>query len=520
MGKTERFGFVHGGGGGASSSRFPKRRRSSRRDLDESEFFEEEEVPTVERQAPEQETRATDSGGGGGGGKGNRTGDLLKHFNNGPVTVTLNDPEVLDCPVCYEPLNIPVYQCGNGHVVCHRCCCDLMNKCPSCRLPNGHSRSTAMEKVIESIQVACENADYGCKEKMSYSEKYDHGRACHYTPCSCPLAACNFVGSFHQIYQHFRGVHKHAAEEFVYDKVLRITLSVHHDLIILQEEKNGDLFILNNSTEPDGYRISVNCIAPSCKGGVVYSIVAKSGGAVYEFNSCTKSIQNWDENNPPSVASLLVPSDFFGSYGQLHLGVRIQHPRKAYYCEFERKRRIEIFLVMIYGLPLANLIESPKISKVRREIALVGRTCHPVRAGISSLSCGTGLKCRNGQVACSSCYSKINYTRSLLRQPIDTGNRISFPVNPIPHDPCPSLSPAHRSGRLNVVVVANKESYRLLAGDHLVLVAEQTSSICSLVRRLTLRPGYNGQLKLDICIWRSVTSSYPSRERNILDIFY
>lgn len=110
MGKTERFGFVHGGGGGASSSRFPKRRRSSRRDLDESEFFEEEEVPTVERQAPEQETRATDSGGGGGGGKGNRTGDLLKHFNNGPVTVTLNDPEVLDCPVCYEPLNIPVYQ--------------------------------------------------------------------------------------------------------------------------------------------------------------------------------------------------------------------------------------------------------------------------------------------------------------------------------------------------------------------------------------------------------------------------
>ncbi|ESR43901.1 hypothetical protein WN944_005187 [Citrus x changshan-huyou] len=328
MGKTERFGFVHGGGGGASSSRFPKRRRSSRRDLDESEFFEEEEVPTVERQAPEQETRATDSGGGGGGGKGNRTGDLLKHFNNGPVTVTLNDPEVLDCPVCYEPLNIPVYQCGNGHVVCHRCCCDLMNKCPSCRLPNGHSRSTAMEKVIESIQVACENADYGCKEKMSYSEKYDHGRACHYTPCSCPLAACNFVGSFHQIYQHFRGVHKHAAEEFVYDKVLRITLSVHHDLIILQEEKNGDLFILNNSTEPDGYRISVNCIAPSCKGGVVYSIVAKSGGAVYEFNSCTKSIQNWDENNPPSVASLLVPSDFFGSYGQLHLGVRIQHPRK------------------------------------------------------------------------------------------------------------------------------------------------------------------------------------------------
>lgn len=219
-------------------------------------------------------------------------------------------------------------QCGNGHIVCNRCCIELMNKCPSCRLPIGHSRSIAMEKVLESIQVTCENEDHGCKEKMSYSKKYDHGKACPHARCSCPLAACNFVGSFNQIYQHFRGVHKHAAEEFVYDKVLRITLSVHHDLIFLQEEKNGDLFILNNSTEPHGYRISVNCIAPPCKGGIVYSIVAKSGGAAYKFNSCTKSIQNWDENNPPSVVSLLVPSDFFGSYGQLNLEVRIQHPKK------------------------------------------------------------------------------------------------------------------------------------------------------------------------------------------------
>ncbi|KAL9427741.1 hypothetical protein AB3S75_029842 [Citrus x aurantiifolia] len=331
MEKTVRFGLVYavGGGGGASSSRFPKRQRSSQRDLDGSEYSEEveeeEEVPTVQRQARAQETRAADKGG---GGKGNKTADHVKRSNNGPVSMTLNDPEVLDCPVCYEPLTIPVYQCGNGHIVCNHCCIELTNKCPSCRLPIGHSRSIAMEKVLESIQVTCENEDYGCKEKMSYSKKYDHGKACHHARCSCPLAACNFVGSFNQIYQHFRGVHKHAAEEFVYDKVLRITLSVHHDLIFLQEEKNGDLFILNNSTEPHGYRISVNCIAPPCKGGIVYSIVAKSGGAAYKFNSCTKSIQNWDENNPPSVASLLVPSDFFGSYGQLNLEVRIQHPKK------------------------------------------------------------------------------------------------------------------------------------------------------------------------------------------------
>ncbi|KAH9726112.1 hypothetical protein KPL70_008134 [Citrus sinensis] len=112
MEKTVRFGLVCGvgGGGGASSSRFPKRQRSSQQDLDESEYseeVEEEEFPTVQRQARSQETRAADKGG---GSKGNKTADPGKRSNNGPVSVTLKDPEVLDCPVCYEPLTIPVYQ--------------------------------------------------------------------------------------------------------------------------------------------------------------------------------------------------------------------------------------------------------------------------------------------------------------------------------------------------------------------------------------------------------------------------
>lgn len=113
MGEMEKT-VRSGGGGGASSSRFPKRQRSSQRDLDESEYseeVEEEDVHTVQRQSRAQETRATDKGGGGGGGgKGNKTADPVKHSNNGPVSVTLNDPEVLDCPVCYEPLTIPIYQ--------------------------------------------------------------------------------------------------------------------------------------------------------------------------------------------------------------------------------------------------------------------------------------------------------------------------------------------------------------------------------------------------------------------------
>ncbi|KAI5314847.1 hypothetical protein L3X38_044023 [Prunus dulcis] len=30
------------------------------------------------------------------------------------VVITITDPELFDCPICYEPLTIPVYQCAGA----------------------------------------------------------------------------------------------------------------------------------------------------------------------------------------------------------------------------------------------------------------------------------------------------------------------------------------------------------------------------------------------------------------------
>ncbi|KAL6521543.1 hypothetical protein OROGR_018112 [Orobanche gracilis] len=47
----------------------------------------------------------------------NRNGkvtELVEHCEDAPapLSVTLTDPDVLDCPICFEPLSPPVYQCA------------------------------------------------------------------------------------------------------------------------------------------------------------------------------------------------------------------------------------------------------------------------------------------------------------------------------------------------------------------------------------------------------------------------
>ncbi|BBN68995.1 hypothetical protein Prudu_682S000700 [Prunus dulcis] len=47
------------------------------------------------------------------------------------VVVTLTDPELFDCPICYEPLTIPVYQCDqNSHIACSSCRTKINNNVP------------------------------------------------------------------------------------------------------------------------------------------------------------------------------------------------------------------------------------------------------------------------------------------------------------------------------------------------------------------------------------------------------
>ncbi|KAJ7975798.1 E3 ubiquitin-protein ligase [Quillaja saponaria] len=229
-----------------------------------------------------------------------------------PISVNLIDPEVLDCCICYEPLSIPVFQCENGHTVCSSCCTKITHKCAFCACAIGYNRCRAIEKVLESLRISCNNAEYGCQETMSYSEKKDHEKTCIYVPCLCPHSDCNFAAPVTVLSLHFSVNHRNSAMSFIYNSFFPICLSATEKYLVLQEQNEGVLFILHNHMELVGNIVTVTCIGPCLsKVGAYYELSAKSDqGSCLRLQSYAKITQG-RVTDIPSPGCLLIPFGFF-----------------------------------------------------------------------------------------------------------------------------------------------------------------------------------------------------------------
>ncbi|XP_011035359.1 PREDICTED: E3 ubiquitin-protein ligase SINA-like 7 isoform X1 [Populus euphratica] len=250
---------------------------------------------------------------------------LVRPSRNGAIFVALSDPEVLDCPTCCETLTIPVFQCQNGHVACSSCSKKLQHKCPSCAMPIGDNRCCAIEKVLESLKVQCSNWRYGCRENICFSKKYEHDKWCSHALCTCPLLGCNFQGSSKQLYLHCRRKHLGKLTSFQFNTSFPLFITVNDKFCILQEDKEGVLFILNNRWDTLGHVITVSCMGlSSSKPGYFYKLMTRAEGSNIRFQSSTRNVQT-RVDDPPSLGCLLVPNDFLGAYGQITLDVCIWH---------------------------------------------------------------------------------------------------------------------------------------------------------------------------------------------------
>ncbi|KAI8541926.1 hypothetical protein RHMOL_Rhmol08G0098300 [Rhododendron molle] len=236
--------------------------------------------------------------------------------------LTLTDPDLLDCPICFENLTIPVFQCSNGHLACSSCCIKGRNKCPSCSSTIGRNGCRPIEKIIESVKTSCQNQKYGCSEMVFFCKKRDHEDVCIYVPCSCPLTGCAFVGSSKNLALHLSTKHSGSAKCFCYDCSIPISLEIQQKSVILQEEHDGTVFILNNGVQNLGNVIDVICIAPSSsERGFPYDLLATNGGRSVKLQSFAEQVCGRVDHTPKSF--LVVPSDFFGSRGHLKLELRI-----------------------------------------------------------------------------------------------------------------------------------------------------------------------------------------------------
>ncbi|CAA7055671.1 unnamed protein product [Microthlaspi erraticum] len=178
------------------------------------------------------------------------------------LSTTLLDLNILDCPICFEALKIPIFQCDNGHIACSSCCPKLKNKCPSCALPVGHIRNRVMETVLESIVVLCRNTIRGCNKKFSYGKESNHEKECVFSSsCSCPVRDCNYTGWYRGIYYH--GLFSHDHTKIDYGFSFTVQMNISDKMIIKREETETLLFVVQCFKEPNGVYVTVSCIAPS-----------------------------------------------------------------------------------------------------------------------------------------------------------------------------------------------------------------------------------------------------------------
>ncbi|KAG7535229.1 Seven-in-absentia protein TRAF-like domain [Arabidopsis thaliana x Arabidopsis arenosa] len=180
----------------------------------------------------------------------------------------LLDLDVLDCPICFEPLTIPTFQCDDGHLVCSFCFAKVNNKCPGpgCDLPIGNKRCFSMEKVLESAFVPCPNAEFGCTESFSYGKVSSHEKECNYSQCSCPNLECHYTGSYNIIYGHF--MRSHLYNSTIYSSIwgyssVDLRININEKVFVLWESLQKLLFVVQCFKERHGVYVTVRRIAPS-----------------------------------------------------------------------------------------------------------------------------------------------------------------------------------------------------------------------------------------------------------------
>ncbi|CAH1240891.1 SIAH1 [Branchiostoma lanceolatum] len=87
-----------------------------------------------------------------------------------------NDDEQLfaECPVCFDVVLPPIFQCTHGHVVCLGCLRRLTT-CPMCRGPIGDARNLELERIANLTIHTCR---YGWTRPMTLKDKVAHEKLC------------------------------------------------------------------------------------------------------------------------------------------------------------------------------------------------------------------------------------------------------------------------------------------------------------------------------------------------------
>ncbi|KAL1226043.1 E3 ubiquitin-protein ligase SINA-like 7 [Cardamine amara subsp. amara] len=199
----------------------------------------------------------------------------------------LIDLDVLDCPICYEPLTIPTFQCDIGHVAC-KFCWPKLKRCPLCALPIGNKRCIAVESALERRIVPCRNSKLGCTKNVPYGRDSTHEKEyCRFSLCSCPeIDECKYTGSYKDLLFHYLTSHMLKPNcFFTFGESRNVRMNINDKVLVLVTLRKTLLFTVQCFRETNGVYVAVNCIAP-----LAPEIVEKFSYRIsYSFNGETHS---------------------------------------------------------------------------------------------------------------------------------------------------------------------------------------------------------------------------------------
>ncbi|OEH78291.1 putative E3 ubiquitin-protein ligase SINAT1 [Cyclospora cayetanensis] len=130
---------------------------------------------------------------------------------NSKSAVTL---ELLECGVCLERMQPPIYQCREGHTLCCNCQ-QRLTSCPTCRSPELNIRCRALELLAQCLtDIPCRFSNFGCPYTLKYSELQQHEARCLRRPLACLHAdsGCAFESTPQQLAEHL--LQQHGYEYF------------------------------------------------------------------------------------------------------------------------------------------------------------------------------------------------------------------------------------------------------------------------------------------------------------------
>lgn len=120
--------------------------------------------------------------------------------------------ELLECFFCCESMNPPIYQCREGHTICHECQTKTVvkpNCCPHCDNPND-IRCRPLEKLAEALEdIPCKNSSYGCPDTFPYSRKKEHENKCPFRPFPCVNLPCQEENCPDKLVEHLQKAHQY-----------------------------------------------------------------------------------------------------------------------------------------------------------------------------------------------------------------------------------------------------------------------------------------------------------------------